>query len=148
MTRHPKWMIWTRRSLVALGLIALVYAGIGVLREEDNLFTYTRFLVLSLIGHELVLMSVFIGVGGLVARLVPPGARSIVQAALIASAAVMIVALPAVTGHGRSSDLPSALPRDYPRGLLIVLGCVWAAALAALLIRALLARRRDTANPR
>lgn len=74
----------------------------------------------------------------------PPNIRPVVQAALLASAAVVIIALPAVTGHGRSSELPSALPRDYPRGLLIILGCIWAAATAAMLFRAVRERRPDT----
>ncbi|GIH05223.1 hypothetical protein Rhe02_32900 [Rhizocola hellebori] len=142
MSRQPTWMTWTRRGLVALGLIALLYAGVGVLTEEDNLFNYIRFLILSLVGHELVLMPIFIGVGVLVVKLVPRTARPIVQAALLTTAAVVIIALPAVTGHGRSSDLPSALPRDYPRGLLIVVGCIWATAMAVLLIRAIRRGRR------
>lgn len=58
----------------------------------------------------------------------PGRARAPVQAALIATAAVTIVALPLGFGYGRLADNPSALPRDYPLGLALVLATIWLAA--------------------
>jgi hypothetical protein len=132
---------WIRRVLVAGGVLALAYAVFGAVMSPDLRLNYLRFLALALIGHELILAPLAIGVGVLVGRLVPVQARAIVQAALFATAVLTVIALPALVGAGRSRDLPSALPRDYPRGLLILLALVWVCALAALVVRQVRSRR-------
>ncbi|HCT79726.1 MAG TPA: hypothetical protein DGT23_24810 [Micromonosporaceae bacterium] len=58
------------------------------------------------------------------------------------STTVVVVALPAVLGYGRTGDLPSALPRDYGRGLLFVLGLIWLTAAAVLIVQAVRHRAR------
>ena len=58
-----------------------------------------------------------------------------IQAALLLSAAV-VVARPGVLGYGRTPDLPSALTRDYTRGMLILLAAIWIAAAAILTLNA------------
>lgn len=126
----------TRPTLAALGLAAMGYALWSALRSPD--ITPNRnggFLLLVLVLHDALLLPVFLAAGALVRRVVPPSARATVQAALIASAAVTLIAVPLLLGYGRIADNPSALPLDYPRGLLLVLGGIWLAAAIAVAVK-------------
>lgn len=128
-----------RPLIGALGLSAMAYALLGAATDPDvKPIRHTGFLVTVLVLHDGVLLPAVIAVGVLVHRVVPAPYRAVVQAALVASAAVTLVALPLVLGYGRIADNPSALPRDYGRGLLTVLAAVWLAAAVAL---AVLSRR-------
>lgn len=133
--RLSPWLVWTRRSLVAVGCLCLAYALSGAIGSRDMRLPYVRFLVAVPIGHELILMPIALATGVLIGRFVPVAARPVIQAALFISAVITIVALPGVLGYGKTADLPSALPRDYPLGLIIVLALVWIVALALLLVK-------------
>jgi hypothetical protein len=146
MSAVPRWVTWTRRALIGAGVLALAYAASGILGSRDTRFAYGRFLVLVWVGHDLLVLPLALAVGVVIGQFVPVGARAIVQAAIFASAVLTVVALPAVLGYGRAPDLPSALPRNYGRGLLIVLGLIWLAAGAALTIQTI-RRRRHAASP-
>lgn len=135
MKTQPAWITWTRRALIALGSSALVYAALGIIASPDTRFAYFRFLALVLIGHELILMPLAIGIGVLIGRFTGVTVRPVIQAAIFATAVITVVSLPALTGRGRSPDLPSALSRDYLRGWLIFLALIWIAALAVIIAR-------------
>jgi hypothetical protein len=117
------------------GVVSLVTAG-GVPLGE------LRFGLAVLLGHDALLAPVAIGVGALVARWVPGRARAYVQAGLLVSAVVTLVALPFVIGAGRQPDEPSSLPLDYGRGLLVALAAVWVGVGAMAAVRTLLSRIR------
>jgi hypothetical protein len=113
----------------ALGLAMIGYAVAGAATDTGvNPVGHLVFLATVLIGHDLILMPVALGVGALIARFAPVWARWPAQLALYASAILAFVALPFVIGAGRRPDDPSALPLDYGRGLLILLAVVWVAA--------------------
>jgi len=133
---------WIRRALVGMGVVMLAYAFAGVLGSRDVRLPYLRFLVLAPAIHELILMPSAIAIGVLIGRFVPVAVRSTVQAALFISVVITVVALPAVLGYGRAADLPSALPRNYGRGLIIILAAVWCVALGTVVTKQL--RRRQT----
>ncbi|WP_020521641.1 hypothetical protein [Catelliglobosispora koreensis] len=128
-TRLLRWL------LIAAGCAALLYSLAGVVQSHDTRLAYLRFLALALTGHELVLIPLILGCGVLLARLTTARTRPVIQAAAIATLAFILIALPAILGYGRSSDLPSALPRDYGMGLLIIIATIWAAAGLALILR-------------
>jgi hypothetical protein len=138
-----------RVALAALGVAAMGYALWAALRSPDIIPTRNgSFLLAVLVLHDGVLLPVFLVAGALVHRAVPPGMRAIVQAALIASAAVTLVAAPFLLGYGRTADNPSALPRDYPHGLLTVLAAIWVAAAAAMTVHVYNGRRRHASGSR
>lgn len=123
-----------RLLLGALGVTAIGYALIGAAGDPDIMpGRHTGFLLTVLVLDDGLLLPAFLLVGALVHRYVPGRSRAAVQAALIATAALTLIALPLLLGYGRLPDNPSALPRNYPLGLAIVLGTVWVGAAAALL---------------
>lgn len=129
-------MRWIRRILIGGGIAVIAYAARGVLREASvGTWPYLRFLAVSAVFADAFVLPVVLAAGAVAARWLPSWLRVPVQAALYVSAAVTLISTPLVLGYGRDSSLPSALPRDYPRGLLIVLAVVWSAALAAALVR-------------
>jgi hypothetical protein len=131
-----------RISLVTVGLAMMAFA-LGSAVTGGGHFKPSRhvlFLIAVLVLHDGVLLPFFIVIGVLVRRFVPVRERAVVQGALIVSAAVTFVALPFVLGEGRTPGLPSALPRDYPGGLALVLTAVWLAAAGILAARYLTRR--------
>jgi hypothetical protein len=125
-----------RIAFGVLGLAAMGYALLGAAGDPDvKPGRHTGFLVTVLVLHDGVLLPAMLLVGVLVHRFVPPPHRAILQAALVASASLTIVAVPLVLGYGRLADNPSALPRDYGRGLATTLATVWLATAIVLLVR-------------
>ena len=84
------------------------------------------FLVGALVVHDGIVLPFFLAIGALVHQLVPIRDRALLYSGLIATAAVTFVALPFVLGFGRTPDLPSALPRNYLGGYLLLLAIIWA----------------------
>jgi len=120
-----------RRALVAFGVVAMVYAIVGGLTDSDvSLVKQGAFLVAVLVAHDAILLPIAIGIGAVISQFAPVRHRGILRAALIVSAIVTASVLPLVLGRGRRPDIPSALPLDYPRGLLIVLGAIWGVVVA------------------
>ncbi len=131
-----------------LGVTAMAYAVLGAAGDPDIMpGRHTAFLLITLALHDAVLLPTVILAGVLVHRLVPAAQRAIIQAGLAATAAVVVIAVPLVLGYGRIADNPSALPRDYPRGLSLVLAVIWTATAVALLVRSRGRRRPRPAGP-
>jgi hypothetical protein len=137
-----------RCALIAAGTLVMGYAVVSGLTDADvNPVGVLIFLTGALVGHDGVLVPLTIGTGALIGRFVPARDRATVRAAALCSLAVTVVALPLVLGYGRSADNPSALPLPYGRGLVMLLGLVWTAALAAMAVRRI-HRRLPTRKPR
>jgi hypothetical protein len=143
-TARPAATAWTRRVLVAVGVLCAGYGIVGLLTDPSvALPNYARYTITVLLGHDLLVMPAAIVVGAVLTRWLPTWAKATVQGALLVTAAVTVVALPLVLGYGRRADDPSALPRDYHRGYLLCLAVIWLATAALLVWRA---RRRPTAR--
>lgn len=59
-------------------------------------------------------------------RVFPAGARPAVVWAVATSAVVVLTSFPVLTGYGRTAQAgnPTLVPRDYGRGVALVLGTV------------------------
>lgn len=137
-------MTWTRRLLVAAGVAAIAFGVYGL--AVDHLAgepRYWIFLFASLLWPLLLALPVAYGLGALIARRIPALWRPVVQGALFTSAMAAGVAFPSIAGNGHDPSMPSALPRDYPRGLAVVLGAVWVAGLIVVIVRFVRLRRAD-----
>jgi len=127
-------MRYARWTLVALGGSVMVYGVVGAISDPDvRPLGHLLFLAGVLLAHDVVLLPAAIGVGVLIGRCLPTGARVPARAAAFITATLLVVAVPLALGLGRRPDTPSALPLDYGRGLAITALVVWATALAATL---------------
>lgn len=128
----------TRIVLVIAGIALMAFAAVGILTSPDiKLIRQAPFLIGTLLLNDAVLAPVFIGVGIVVSRVLPPRWRAPVHGALIVTAAVTVVAFPFLLGFGRRADLPSALPRNYLGGYAVILGMIWFATATVIVWREL-----------
>jgi hypothetical protein len=134
-------MTTIRVTLATLGLTAMGYALWSAVRSPDlTIVHYGGYLLLVLVLHDGLLMPAVLVAATVLRRSLPDRVRALVQVALVASVVVTLIAVPLVLGYGRIADNPSALPRNYAHGLLLVLAAIWLAAATALAVRQ--ARRR------
>lgn len=143
-----KKIVWIGRALVVAGLLVAAYGVMGAVVNAEFQAPYVRYVAKALVLTFLVAMPVVVGAGWLIGRFVPSFVRPVVQAALFVTLVLTAVALPFLLGYGRAPDLPSALPRAYGRGLVLVLILTWLAAAVTILVRsaALRARNRKEAS--
>ena len=138
-------MSWVRAVLGFAGLGLMAYAAYGLITAEGDPARQVLFAAALLIGHEAVLMPLAIGVGWVALRVVPPWGRAAAQVALVVTLALTIITIPMLVLAGTFPDLPSLLPRDYRRGLLIAVGVTWlVAAIVAAVNRAYRSRTGDS----
>lgn len=119
-----------RRVLIAIGALTIAYAAAGALADPDLKAGALLFLLGVLVAHDGILLPLAVGAGAVVGRFVPLRFRAAVQAALLASLAVTVVAFPLVLGRGRDPDNPSVLPLRYGLGLLATYAFIWTFAAA------------------
>jgi hypothetical protein len=120
-----------RLILGATGVGAIVYAIVGALRDTSvRPFGQGLSIIGVVLIHDGIFLPGLLAVGAVLARYCPVTLRAPIQGALIATAAVTVVASPLLLGPGTPADNQSALPRDYPRGWLVLLGVIWATAAA------------------
>jgi len=92
--------------------------------------------------HDAVLVPIALFVGAILTRFVREPWRTPVRAGFLASACVLLVAIPVVGGFGRKAANPSLLPLDYGTAVLWALAIVWALAVAWFVLRIATARSR------
>lgn len=135
----------TRVALGASGVALMTYALVAAAGTPSiRPGRQSLFLLAVLIAHDAVLMPAFLLAGHLVRRLVPGRQRATVQAGLIATATLTLVALPLVLGYGYRPDNPSALPRHYGWGLVAAIAVTWVAVVAVGLVHSRWTRRSRT----
>ncbi len=135
--------------------VALVPGGVmiavgcrGLLEVTDGiaLWSAARWFVGGALAHDLLVSPAVCLVGLLAVRWLPDRIRGPVQAALVASGAVAVVAYPMVRGYGVTPGEPSFLSRNYTVSLLILWGAIWL--LAAIVVTLRLRRHRGIAARR
>ncbi|GAA1897793.1 hypothetical protein [Asanoa iriomotensis] len=119
-----------RGGLVVAGLGLMAYAVYGAAGDpETDAWGQLAFLAAVVVAHDLFFAPIVILLGFVLGWTLPAPARAPVRVAGLISVALTLMALPFVLGFGRTPDLPSALPLNYTRGLLVFLGVVWGVAL-------------------
>lgn len=97
---------------------------------------FTAFLVGAALVHDLVFVPLLALVGVVVVRVAPRGARAAIQAGLMASGVILLVAAAPLRDTAARAGNPTIQPLDYGTATLTALAVVWVAvALAALAIR-------------
>jgi hypothetical protein len=117
---------------VAAALPVMAFGVWGLLGHAEATMpvAWGRWLAAALLGYDLLVAPALLVAGWLVGRL-PGGWRAPVRAALVVSATVVLVTLPAFLGDGRATQPGNAslLPNHYGRSLVLVLAPVWAVAI-------------------
>jgi hypothetical protein len=123
-------------SLIAVGVIGV--AGEG---RDVPVAAFGRWVVGLALVHDLVVAPLVVVLGFGLARGLRAPWRAIVGATLIVTGPIVLFAWPYVEGWGRSSANPSIQPRDYGRGLAVLLASI-AATGAAVAVGAAVGRAR------
>lgn len=134
--------------LGAVGTAVIVFGLAGLLRNAAQTVpsSWATFFVGGLLVSDFLVLPGVALAGVVVSRLVPRAARATVQGALLVSAALILIAIPVLTGRGRNPNNPSILPdSDYAGELAILLAIIWGVTALLLLVRA---RARRTSGPR
>lgn len=120
----------------AAGALVMAFGGWGLLGHAEATMpaAWARWLAAALLIHDLLLAPALLAAGWLVGRL-SGGWRAPVRAALVVSATVVLVTLPAFLGDGRATQPgnTSVLPNQYGRSLALVLAPVWTVAILPIL---------------
>lgn len=121
----------------AIGWAVIGWGVVGIFANslDTRPANLARFVVGGALLHDLVVAPLAIVAGVLIVRAVPGPARAPIQAALAVTAIVTLFAYPLVRGYGLAANNPTSLPHNYALNLAILLGVVWAVALAAIAVR-------------
>lgn len=108
------------------GLVAVGWGLYGLIGSTEPL-SWGLFVALGIAGHDLILAPIAVGIGFLLARIVPAALRAPVQVGLMGSGIALIASFALVLGQGTSEDVPSALPFNYAGRVTVLLAVLWVA---------------------
>lgn len=115
-------LFWT---LATLGWAGIAFGVVGLVVDGVDLVGFAPWFVGGAIVHDLLLAPVVLGCAWVIGRALPPPVAIPVKVGLAVSALVAVYAWPLVRGYGKSPAVPSALPLDYGRSVVIALLVVW-----------------------
>ncbi|TDC49712.1 hypothetical protein E1212_17235 [Jiangella ureilytica] len=137
--RSPSGPFFWTCLVAGAGIVGYGLAGAWVDRADTRPADLAVWLAGSGIVHDALLAPAVVAVA-LATRWLPDVARLPVRLGLALSALLTLLFWPVVRGWGRSPSVPSALPLDYGRNLLLVLAGVWLAVGVVVVVRARRAR--------
>lgn len=139
----PYRWVWYLPGLIAVGwgLYGLLTAAMG----PDPL-RWTLFVVLGVVGHDLLLAPVAVGAGLMLSRVVPGVLRAPLQVGLIGTGVAVVAGFSLALGRGTSEDVPSALPFNYAGRVGVLLAVLWVAMTGWAVVRVLRSRRTAGAD--
>lgn len=120
--RSPYRWAWYLPGLAAVGggAYGLFTAAMG-----PEPLKWGLFVVLGILGHDLLLAPFAAGVGRLLGRAVPAAVRAPVQVGMIGTGVALLAGFALVIGRGTSDDVPSALPYNYAGRVAMLLAVLW-----------------------
>lgn len=125
-----------------IGAAVIAYGLVGAWTDRGD--THPAELAVWLAGagvvHDFALAPLIV-LGAWLSGRLPDVAKLPVRLALALSALLTVMFWPVLRGWGRSPSVPSALPLDYGRNLVVVLALVWASAGVVVAVRVRRARR-------
>lgn len=115
-----------------IGVALMVFGIVGMVGDKGIATSVNigAWLVAADVAHDLVLAPAACLIGAVIARVLPHWCRAPVQAALLTTGVLLIVAFPALRGYGHDQvpDNPSVQPLDYTTATLTTLAVVWVGA--------------------
>lgn len=134
----------------AAGVAAMAWGAWGLLLAPHH--PSHRLKVLIEVGaaaviHDGLLAPLALAVAWLLVRVVGPRRSKPVLAGLGLLAAIALASIPVLGRFGAKADNPSALPRDYPRGLLLIAVVTVVVTTLLVLLQRLADARRPAPEP-
>ena len=126
-------LFWTCLA-VGAGIVGYGLAGAWTDRADTRPADLVVWLAGSGVAHDALVAPATIATV-LATRWLPLAARLPVRLGLALSVLLTVLFWPVVRGWGRSPSVPSALPLDYGRNLLVVLALIWLATGVAVAVR-------------
>jgi hypothetical protein len=136
----------TRVALVLLGVAAIGYGALGVLRtaSDSSPVRWTTDLVGASLVHDLLFVPLVLLLVVAGRRWLPASWRGPAAVLLVVGGSLVLVAVPVLGRPGARADNPTLLPRDYPAGLALAVGAVaLSVVLGTLALRTVRRRRRQ-----
>jgi hypothetical protein len=132
---------------IILAVAGIGLASFGVFRlatqvSPRSLVFLGLWLAVALVIHDMIVAPAVVGGGWALRRFVPDRGRRYLQAALIASAMVTVIALPLIYLRGSQPPEKALLLRDYGANLAIILGSVAVVSLVAYVVQVVRDRTR------
>ncbi|MGQ0678629.1 MAG: hypothetical protein ACT4OM_03045 [Actinomycetota bacterium] len=124
MSSVPRSRLFWPALVVGWGMIG--FGLYGTIQEATRTHpgNFALWFVGSALAHDMLLAPAVFALAVLVRKWVPARVRPTIQTGLIVAGSVAVVALPFVLGRGGPAGNPSALPRNYPLGLGLILAAV------------------------
>jgi hypothetical protein len=139
-----------RIGLAVAGILVGLY-GVGRLLVGAgfvNLLILAGWLIGAVILHDAVLAPAVVAVGWTLGRLVKPRARRWLQAFLIASGLVTVIAIWLIARRGTQEPAKAILQQDYLANLTLLLGLIAGVSLLGYLVQVAGDRRRFDRRPK
>jgi len=130
--------------------VAIGYGALRILTDAKDTkpISLAKWLIGSLLVHDLLIAPAVIGIGWLLARFVPPRARAFLQAGLVTGGLISVLGLLLIWRQGKSSARSLALlQQNYTGNLLVLLAIIAAVTAACYLISVFRANRRNARPP-
>jgi hypothetical protein len=125
-------MLAWRIILAVSGLLLGLFGVFRLLTQfpAPSLMPLVIWLVAALIIHDGLLSPAVVGLGWVLRRFVPDRERSYLQAWLIMSALVVVIAIPMIYLRGSQPAAKAILAQDYAANLGLIIGALGVATLA------------------
>jgi len=139
------------RNILAGAGIGLALFGLFRLGTQiplSSLVVLGIWLVAALIIHDGVLSPAVVTLGWLLRRFVPDRGRRYLQAALITSGLITVIALPMIYLRGSQPAVKALLLRNYGANLTLIIGAIALASLFLYAVRVARDRCSSSAMPR
>ncbi len=137
--RTPSGPFFWTLLIAGAGIVGYGLFGAWADRADTRPADLVFWLAGAIAAHDALIAPAAIAVV-LATRWLPDAARLPVRLGLALTALLTVLFWPVVRGWGRSASVPSALPLDYGRNLVVVLALIWLVAGAVVVVRVLRGR--------
>jgi len=128
--------------IVGWAMIGYGVRGVFVDSAATRPTDLARWVVGAALVHDALIAPLAFGIGWLVTRALPRRIANPVKAGLGASAVLIVFSWGLVRGYGRRATVPSALPLDYGRNLVLGLAVIWIVVVAVVATASIRTRTR------
>ncbi len=120
------------RGPMLVGLVCgapfLAFGGYQVISRNLDITGIAVWMAGGVALHDFLLVPLVFAVGAMIRRRARGRMLAPVEAALVATGILVLFAVPALSGKGRSAADPSRVPGDYPVALAVLVAMIWIAA--------------------